>query len=57
MFSKQDGGSFKPRAMFGSNTTIPPTVTVAGIETHVMSTLVGQTGVAAQHKKVSIVRR
>ena len=42
--------------MFGSNTTIPPTVTVAGIETHVMSTLVGQTGVAAQHKKVSIVR-
>ena len=35
--------------MFGSNTTIPTSVKVAGIETHVMSTLVGQTGVAAQH--------
>ena len=32
--------------MFGTNTAIPTTVKVAGIETHVMSTLVGQTGVA-----------
>ena len=51
MFSKHDGGSYKPREMFGSNTTIPTTVTVAGIETHVMSTLTSPTGVAARHKK------
>ncbi|GMH94133.1 hypothetical protein TrST_g4019 [Triparma strigata] len=51
MFSKHDGGSYKPREMFGSNTTILTTVTVAGIETHVMSTLTSPTGVAARHKK------
>ena len=50
MFSQHEGRGFKPRDFFGSNETIPSSVSVAGVEAHVMSSLVGVTGTASHYE-------
>lgn len=51
MFSQHEGGGYKPRDFFGADDKIPTTVKVAGIEAHVMSSLVSITGTASHYDK------